>query len=66
MGAGDFLSGKGKAFKGGITMTNRQIPCEMIQDILPLYAESLTSEVTNREVESHLADCEMCRENKIA
>jgi len=45
-------------------MTNRQIPCEMIQDILPLYAESLTSEVTNREVEEHLADCEICRENK--
>lgn len=43
---------------------NKKIPCEMIQDILPLYVDNLTSEVTNGEVETHLADCEMCRESK--
>lgn len=45
-------------------MTNKKIPCEMIQDILPLYVDKLTSEVTNREIEEHLADCETCRESK--
>ncbi len=45
-------------------MTNKKIPCEMIQDILPLYIDNLTSEVTNREIEEHLADCETCNESK--
>lgn len=45
-------------------MTNKKIPCEMIQDILPLYVDNLTGEVTNREIEEHLADCETCRESK--
>lgn len=45
-------------------MTNKKIPCEMVQDILPLYIDKLTSEVTNREIEEHLADCETCSESK--
>lgn len=45
-------------------MTGKKIPCEMIQDILPLYVDKLTSEVTNTEVENHLADCKSCRESK--
>ncbi|MBQ9136332.1 MAG: zf-HC2 domain-containing protein, partial [Lachnospiraceae bacterium] len=45
-------------------MINQKIPCEMIQDILPLYVDELTSEVTNKEVEAHLAECEVCRESQ--
>lgn len=45
-------------------MMKQKIPCEMIQDILPLYVDELTSEVTNKEVEAHLAECEACRESQ--
>ena len=45
-------------------MSKQKIPCEMIQDILPLYVDELTSEVTNKEIELHLAECEGCRESK--
>ncbi len=34
--------------------------CEIIRDLLPLYAEGLTGEETIRAVEAHLATCEAC------
>lgn len=39
-----------------------KIPCEVIQDLLPLYVDGLTSEVTSREIEDHLRECGACRE----
>ena len=41
---------------------SHRIPCEVIQDLLPLYADGLTSEATNREIREHLAQCDGCRE----
>lgn len=38
-----------------------KIPCEMIQDLLPSYIDELTSDVTNREVEAHMMECEQCK-----
>lgn len=38
-----------------------QIPCEIIQDLLPLYVDKLTSEATNREMKAHLDACADCR-----
>lgn len=38
-----------------------KIPCEMIQDLLPLYVDRLTSETTDREVKGHLNTCGECR-----
>ena len=38
-----------------------RLKCELIQDILPLYVEELTSQVTNQEIEEHIAECETCR-----
>ena len=35
--------------------------CDLIRDLLPLYAEHITSEATNALVEEHLAECEACR-----
>lgn len=35
--------------------------CDIIRDLLPLYAEHITSEATNALVEEHLAECEVCR-----
>lgn len=37
-----------------------EITCNIIRDILPLYAESVVSEDTGRMVERHLCDCESC------
>ena len=34
--------------------------CEIIRDLLPLYAEGLTGQAANHEIEEHLAGCEAC------
>lgn len=38
-----------------------KLPCAVIQDLLPLYAEDLTSDVSKTLVEEHLPECEDCR-----
>lgn len=38
-----------------------KLPCSVIQDLLPLYAEDLTSDVSKTLVEEHLPACEDCR-----
>ena len=37
------------------------LPCSVINDLLPLYAENLTSEDTSKLIEEHLAECADCR-----
>ena len=34
--------------------------CEIIKDLLPLYCDKLTSEVSNEEIEAHLNGCSEC------
>lgn len=36
------------------------ISCDVIRDILPLYAENMASQATRDLVDSHLCDCESC------
>lgn len=36
--------------------------CKIIQDLLPLYCDKLTSQESNEEIEKHLHDCEWCTE----
>ena len=36
--------------------------CGMIQDLLPLYHENLTSQDSNQEIEKHLETCKTCAE----
>ena len=38
-----------------------KLPCSVIQDLLPLYAEDLTSDVSKALVEEHLPECDDCR-----
>lgn len=38
-----------------------RIPCEVIKDLLPSYIDELTSDVTNREIEAHIEECEECK-----
>ena len=40
-----------------------KIPCEIIKDLLPLYVDELTSEVTDKEVELHVSECEDCNKS---
>lgn len=37
-----------------------KLPCEMIQDLLPLYHDGVCSQVSNTLVREHLKDCESC------
>ena len=39
-----------------------KLPCELIHDLLPLYAEHLTSPETNLLLEEHLQSCPACQE----
>jgi len=34
--------------------------CKIIQDLLPLYCDKLTSQESNEEIEKHLHECEEC------
>ena len=36
------------------------LPCEIIKDLLPLYAEEMASHATAQVVEKHLAHCRSC------
>ena len=42
------------------------LPCAIVQDLLPNYLEGLTSEETNRAIEAHLASCPDCAAHKSA
>ena len=37
-----------------------KMPCEMIQDVLPLYHDGVCSEVSKKLVKAHLEGCETC------
>lgn len=43
-------------------MKTNNIPCAVIKDLLPSYAENLTSPKTAELVGEHLAECQDCRE----
>ncbi len=38
-----------------------KLPCEMIQDLLPLYHDGVCSEVSTQLVQAHLQDCQNCQ-----
>lgn len=38
-----------------------KIPCSIIQDLMPLYVDGLTSDLTNTEIERHLEECDECQ-----
>ena len=37
-------------------------PCEMIQDLIPLYIEGICSDESKKIVEEHLSLCKSCNE----
>src|SRR5699024_4093869 len=58
LGPGDLLPGQGKD-QGGIAMN---VPCGLIQDLLPLYYDEVCSQESRSLVEEHLAECPACRQ----
>ena len=38
-----------------------KIPCEVIKDLLPLYIDGLTCDVTNEVIKEHLNECDSCK-----
>ena len=38
----------------------RKIPCEVVQDLIPLYADNLVSEKTMELIDAHVAQCPSC------
>ena len=42
--------------------TAREIPCEVVQDLIPLYADNLVSEKTREIIDEHVARCPSCAE----
>lgn len=43
-----------------------KLNCKIVQDLLPSYIEGLTSEVTNKSLEEHLASCSECEKIRSA
>ena len=39
---------------------NKELPCEIMNDLLPTYIDGLTSEVTNQAIQLHLDNCADC------
>ena len=39
-----------------------KLPCAVVRDLLPLYAENLTEDETKKMVDEHLEDCPACRQ----
>ncbi|WP_078380741.1 zf-HC2 domain-containing protein [Sutcliffiella halmapala] len=42
------------------------IKCKVIEDLLPLYVDGLTSNESNQMIEEHLKTCHECREKQLA
>lgn len=40
---------------------NRDLPCYVVSDLLPLYEDDILSEQTKKDVDNHLNGCEACR-----
>lgn len=38
----------------------KKVECEIVQDLLPIYVDGLTHEVTSKVVDEHLKTCEVC------
>ena len=43
-----------------------ELPCAIVEDLLPAYVEGLTSEETRQAVEAHLASCPACAAKRAA
>lgn len=40
---------------------NKELPCYIISDLLPLYQDDILSEQTKRDIDRHLDECKDCK-----
>lgn len=40
----------------------KELDCEIVQDLLPLYVDGMVNEISKRSIESHLKNCTGCSE----
>ena len=40
---------------------NKDIPCYIISDLLPLYQDDILSEQTKKDIDKHINECEECK-----
>ena len=45
---------------------NKEIPCYIISDLLPLYQDDILSEQTKKDIDKHLSECEECKKKMLA
>lgn len=43
-------------------MMSKKLECEIVQDLLPMYVDNLTSEYTSNQVRQHLEYCQACQQ----
>ena len=44
---------------------NKELPCYVVSDLLPLYQEDILSEQTKKDIDKHLNECEECEEKLV-
>ncbi len=40
---------------------NKELPCHVVYDLLPLYQDDILSEQTKKDIDRHLNECEECK-----
>lgn len=45
---------------------NKELPCYVVSDLLPLYQDEILSEQTKRDIDEHLNECEECKKKLMA
>ena len=40
----------------------RELACEIVKDLLPLYVDGIVSDVSKKSIENHLEHCTDCKE----
>lgn len=45
---------------------NKELPCYVVSDLLPLYQDDILSEQTKKDIDEHLNECEDCKKKLMA
>jgi hypothetical protein len=40
---------------------NKELPCYIVSDLLPLYQDDMLSEETRRDIDQHIKECNACK-----
>lgn len=61
MGEGNLLQGQTENY-GRDERMERELACEIVKDLLPLYVDGMVSDVSKESIETHLEHCADCKE----